>query len=380
MLSRSEGVVRRLILFGALAGLAACGGVQPRPPGSGAPPPMTAQAGSPTMGAPGPVAASPPSAAVPTDFGAAALNSRLLGQVSAPTAASDLPVGPGDLIEVSVFEVEELSKLRLRIPLRGQVTLPLIGQIPAAGKTPIELEDEIRARLQQKFMHNPQVSVFVHEHQSQRISVIGAVRKGGVYTLTGRHRLADALAMAEGLTDEADHVVYLIRRLPAGTVARAQAGAGTTRAEVPPLAGAATEDVMAAIDLEALAAGRDELNVGLEAGDVIHVPRAGSYYVGGSVERPGSFFLKTKTTVDQAIVAAGGVKVVADWEDIRLYRTKPDGSREVLTFSIKEFEKGRSAPELQKNDVIVVGKSASKTFWYGFYDFFKGVFGLSKGL
>ncbi len=317
---------------------------------------------------------------VPLDGGAAVLNSRLLNHVSPPTGDTDLPIGAGDMIEVSVFEVEELSKLKLRVPLRGTITLPLLGAISAAGRTPIELEDEIRQRLQQKYMHNPQVSVFVHEHQSQRISVIGAVRKGGVYALTSRLRLADALALAEGLTDDADQVVYLIRRLPAGTVARAQAGAGTARASVPSLPGAGTEDVMAAIDLEALAAGREELNVGLEAGDVIHVPRAGSYYVGGSVERPGSFFLKAKTTVQQAILAAGGVKDVADWEDIRLYRAKTGGEREVLTFSLKNFEKGQGAPELQKSDVVIVGKSGSKAFWYGFVNFFKGVFGLSKGL
>jgi hypothetical protein len=48
--------------------------------------------------------------------------------------------------------------------------------------------------------------------------------------------------------------------------------------------------------------------------------------------------------------------------------------------SLTSFEKGQSAPELQKNDVVIVGKSAGKAFWYGFVDFFKGVFGLSRGL
>src|SRR5262249_47065459 len=172
---------------------------------------------------------------------------------------------------------------------------------------------------------------------------------------TGGRRSAGALALAEGLTDDADHVIYVIRRLPAGTVARAQAGEASARASIVPGPGAVTEDVMAAVDLDALAAGREELNVGLEAGDVIHVPRAGSYYVGGSVERPGSFLLKSKITVQQAIVAAGGVKEVADWQDVRLYRAKAGGEREVLTFSLTSFEKGQNAPELQKNDVIIVG-------------------------
>jgi polysaccharide export outer membrane protein len=290
-------------------------------------------------------------------------------------------MGPGDLIEISVFEVEELSKIRLRIPLRGTITLPLIGQLFAAGRSAIELEDDIRARLQQKYIHDPQVSVFVHEHRSQRISVIGAVRRGGVYTITNPLRLADALALAEGLTDDADHTAYLIRRVPAGTVGQIQAGvAPRTRLEAP--AEGPSEEVMVPIDLEVLAAGRDEMNVALEAGDVIHVPRAGSYYVGGSVERPGSFFLKGKTTAEQAIMAAGGPKNIADWDDVRIYRTKPGGDREILRFNMNEFEQGdgQTAPELQKNDVVILGKSGTRAFWFGLLDFVRGMVTISRGL
>jgi protein involved in polysaccharide export with SLBB domain len=92
-----------------------------------------------------------------------------------------------------------------------------------AGRTAADLEEDIRKRLQQKYMHDPQVSVFVHERRSQRVSVLGAVKKGGVVELSGRLRLADALAMAEGLTDDADQIVYLFRRAPREAVAAAQA-------------------------------------------------------------------------------------------------------------------------------------------------------------
>ena len=360
--------------------VAGCGTGSARPAlAPQAPPALTAQTG------PTPAVASPargallPQNTAPADSGAAALNSRLLSQVSAPGGQADLSTGPGDLIEISVFEVEELSKLKLRIPLRGTITLPLIGQIPAAGRSAIELEEDIRARLQKKYMHDPQVSVFVLEHKSQRISVIGAVRRGGVYTITSPLRLADGLALAEGLSDDADHIVFLIRRVPVGTVVQIEAGVA------PPKRSAAvegpSEEVMVPIDLEVLAGGRDELNVALEAGDVIHVPRAGSYYVGGSVERPGSFFLKGKTTTEQAIMAAGGPKNVADWDDVRVYRTKPGGDREILTFSLNEFEKGngQKVPELQKNDVVVIGKSGSKAFWFGLMEFVRGMFSMGKG-
>jgi polysaccharide export outer membrane protein len=320
-----------------------------------------------------------PAAATLPAGGNAALNGQLLTRVSPPGGEADLPVGGGDLIEVSVFEVAELSNLKVRIPLRGSITLPLLGSIPAAGRTAIELEDDIRQRLRQKYMHDPQVSVFVHEHKSQRISVIGAVRVGGVFSITSRLRLADALALAQGLTEDADHVIYLIRRLPAGTVMRARAGAAPRRAE-PPAAGAPTEEVMVPIDLDALVSGNEELNVSLEAGDVVNVPRAGSYYVGGSVEKPGPFALRSRVTVAQAIMAAGGVKDDGDWSDVRVYRPKPDGGQEVLAFSLNDFETGAPAPEVQKNDVVMVGKSVGKAFFFGLLNLFKGVFGISKPL
>ncbi|HEX7126755.1 MAG TPA: polysaccharide biosynthesis/export family protein [Thermodesulfobacteriota bacterium] len=324
-----------------------------------------------------PLPADGAAAPAPAEPGTAALNTRLLAQVS-PAGGEDLPIGPGDLVEVSVFEVQELTGLKVRVPVRGTVTLPLIGEVPASGRTAQELEAAIRERLQEKYMHDPQVSVFVLEQKSQRISVLGAVRRGGVYPMTSQLRLADALALAEGLADDADHVVYLIRRVPAGTVALAQAGQPVAAA--PPPAGGPTEEVMARIDLEQLASGRDELNVVLQAGDVIQVPKAGSYYVSGSVERPGSFFLKTRTTLQQAISAAGGVTSTADWDDVRIYRTHPDGSREVLDFSLEAIEKGAPAPEIRKHDVIVVGKSYAKAFFFGVADFFKGIFGFSKGI
>ena len=312
----------------------------------------------------------------------AALNSRLLSHVSAPGPQTDLAMGPGDLIEISVFEVEELSKLKLRIPLRGTVALPLIGQITASGRSAVELEDDIRTRLQQKYIHDPQVSVFVLEHKSQRISITGAVRRGGVYPITSPLRLADALALSEGLSDDGDHVIYLIRRVPAGTIGKLQGDAAPVKRAETGNPAQSEEQVMVPIDLDQLAAGRDELNVPLDAGDVIHVPRAGSYYVGGSVERSGSFFLRGKTTAEQAIMAAGGPKKVADSEDVRIYRTRPGGEPEILNFNMEEFEKGKgpAAIELQKNDVVIVGQSESKAFLFGTLEFVRGMFSISRGL
>jgi polysaccharide export outer membrane protein len=329
----------------------------------------------------------------------AALNAKLLRRAANDGTPNDLPLGPGDLIEITVFEVPELSGLKVRVTRPGAIVLPLLGEVPVAGETPGQLETDLRQRLTKSYMYDPHVTVFVHERTSQRVSVIGAVRKGGVFELKGRLRLADALGQAEGLTDDADHVVYLFRRVPAGTAARAEATAkvaGTSPAgAVPPKEpttakdptspkdatkdSEATEEVMTAINLDSIANGSEDLNVLLEAGDVIQVPRAGSIYVGGAVTRPGSLPLKSKTTVQQAIVAAGGVTNVAALSDVRLYRARANGQTEVVTLDLAEFESGKTSPEVEKNDVIIVGKSVIKGVFWGLYELFRGV-GVGVGL
>jgi polysaccharide export outer membrane protein len=307
--------------------------------------------------------------ATTTDSRVATLNSWILSRATPVNADDDLPLGPGDLIVVSVFSVSELSQLNVRIPSNGQIALPLIGTLRAAGHTASELEDAIKARLQQRYMHDPQVTVFIQEHKSQQIAVFGAVKTGGVYPLVGHLRVTDALAMAGALNDDADHVVYLIRRAPAPAQSprndQAVAPTGTREA--------GTAETMIPIDLDSVIAERNDLNLPLQSGDVIHVPRAGSYYVGGQVVRPGPFLLKAKTTLRQAIVGAGDVTKIADWDDVRVYRPRPDGQSEVLKFSLNEFEQGDGSQgiEVKTNDVIIVGQSGPKAVGYWILDFIK---------
>ena len=293
---------------------------------------------------------------------AADVNQKLRALARPDDETPDPRLGPGDLIEISVFEVPELSQIKVRIPNSGQVTLPLVGSFPASGATALELQSQISNHLKTKFMHDPQVSVFVHEHKSQRVSVIGAVKQGGVFPMSGEVRLADALGLAGGITEEAGSVVYVVRRVAANS-------AGSKSAEM--------EQGMTVVDLATLASGRQELNLPLQAGDVVEVPRAGTFYVGGEVQKPGPFPLKGRTTLDQAAVAAGGVSPAADWDDVRLYRSRPDGTKEVTKYSMNDFENGQSGPELQANDVVIVGKSAGKAVLYGVRDFFKFGIGMS---
>jgi polysaccharide export outer membrane protein len=114
------------------------------------------------------------------------------------TGVSEYRVGPQDLIEISVFQVPDLSRT-VRVNSAGQISLPLIGTVQAGGLTIQELEATIAKQLAAKFLQNPQVTAFVKEYTSQRVTVEGAVKKPGIYPLTGRTSLLQAIAMAEGL-------------------------------------------------------------------------------------------------------------------------------------------------------------------------------------
>lgn len=119
------------------------------------------------------------------------------------TGVSDYRIGPQDLLEVSVFQVADLDRT-VRVNSGGQVSLPLIGTVQAGGRTVQELERDIAARLESGYLQSPQVSVFVKEFTSQRVTVEGAVKKPGIYPLTGKTTLLQTIAMAEGLDPLAD--------------------------------------------------------------------------------------------------------------------------------------------------------------------------------
>ncbi len=116
---------------------------------------------------------------------------------------SDYRIGPLDLLEVKVFQVKDMDR-EVRVNTSGYISMPLIGAVQAGGKTVQELEGEIAEKLSKAYLQNPQVSVFVKEFTSQRITVEGAVNKPGIYPITGRTTLLQAVALCEGLDPLAD--------------------------------------------------------------------------------------------------------------------------------------------------------------------------------
>jgi polysaccharide biosynthesis/export protein len=128
---------------------------------------------------------------------------------------SEYRVGPQDLIEISVFQVADLNRT-VRLNSAGQISLPLIGSVLAGGKTVQELEAEIASKLSERFLQNPQVSVFVKEFASQKVTLEGAVRNPGIYPLTGNTSLIQAVAMAQGLDPLANPQGIVVFRMIEG--------------------------------------------------------------------------------------------------------------------------------------------------------------------
>ena len=123
----------------------------------------------------------------------------------------DYRIGAQDLLEVSVFGVDDLTQ-EVRVNSNGQISLPLIGGVMAGGKTIPELEATIAEKLSDGYLQNPQVSVFVKEFTSQRVTLGGAVEKPGIYPITGKTTLLQAIAMAEGVTELADMSAVVLFR------------------------------------------------------------------------------------------------------------------------------------------------------------------------
>jgi polysaccharide export outer membrane protein len=131
---------------------------------------------------------------------------------SAPTPidlASIYQIGPEDVLEISVWKNPELSRT---VPVRpdGKVSLPLVNDIQASGLTPIDLRDQVTAKLSE-YIPAPEVSVIVREVHSRKVTVTGAVKLPGRYELKSTMTVLEVIALAQGLTDFAskDRIVIL---------------------------------------------------------------------------------------------------------------------------------------------------------------------------
>ena len=246
-------------------------------------------------------------------------------------------LGPEDVVEIRVFEIDQLNRT-VRVSGAGSIDLPLIGTIPVQNLTAEQFSGQVADRLRNRYVQNPQVSVFIKEFNSQKVSLLGAVKAPATYPLTGRRNLLQLIAEAGGLSD-AGNVLYVFRQAEDGRSARL------------------------AVPLNQLFIDGDpRWNIWVQPGDVISVPpeAAISVSVLGAVRNPGIHKLPAGegATLLKAIALAGGLSERASKGGIQIRRNNLTGEDKLLKVDLGDILSGK-APDvvLQEGDVVVVKES-----------------------
>jgi polysaccharide biosynthesis/export protein len=254
-----------------------------------------------------------------------------------PSDPMGMRLGAGDLLEVSVYNVPELTS-KARIGSSGDVYLPLINNVHLAGLTSEEAEKALEKRLADGgFVKDPHVTILVDQSVSQTASLLGEVARPGVYPLVGEQRLFDLISTAGGLTEKAGRSITLTHR--------DQPQAPIT------------------IAISRNLADHPDSNVPVVAGDTIMVRKADVVYVVGDVGRPSGLLMESgRLTVLQAIALAGGTTRTAKLTAARIIRQGPNGISETPVPLKKILE--AKAPDLpmQADDILFVPTSAGKAF------------------
>ena len=261
-------------------------------------------------------------------------------------------IGVDDVVTIAALNSDEISKA-WRVAASGDLTLPILGRVRAAGLTEAQLEQELTIRLKE-FVRNPQVTVFISEFHGHPATVSGAVEKPGVVQLKGPTTLFEALVLAGG-PKEAGPTVTLTRAREYGTIPHANAKTspdGMYSVLELPLKDVLQRDSAAA-------------NVAVLANDVVTVSKDPKtrrmVYVAGEVARPGAIELVTqnKVSFSQAIAMAGGLTRIAKPGHTVLRHVDKDGLETASTrVDAKRILSGQDKDlTLQDGDIVIVPSS-----------------------
>ncbi len=135
----------------------------------------------------------------------------VVGLPPSPDSNPIYRIGPHDLLKIEVFNVNDLSGEE-RVSEAGNIVMPLIGKVSVGGLTPEEAEQKIAAILGRTYLQDPQIDIFVLEYASQDVTVLGAVKTPGVYSITGRTTLLQVIALAAGVNETANEDEVVIFR------------------------------------------------------------------------------------------------------------------------------------------------------------------------
>ncbi len=244
-------------------------------------------------------------------------------------------IGPRDLLEISVYGGSNLNRT-VRVSEDGKIKFPPLEEdVEVGGLTVAEMEKKLSEVLAEKYLVNPQVTVFIREHQSRKVSVLGAVAAPGERELLGRRRLLEIIAEVGGFTTDAGADIIIIRENQDGV---------TETLKVPK---------------KDLILGDSSVNIPLKPGDVIYVlpDEIVHIYMTGQVRSPGVLEARKSNipTLYRAIAQAGGFSDRASKGGVSIKRIGEDGKETIIKVNVNKILKGEMKDfPLKENDIIYV--------------------------
>lgn len=246
-------------------------------------------------------------------------------------------IGPLDLLEIKVLGADEMNR-SVRVDSRGNINLPLIGMVKASELTGYQLEEKIAQLLAKDYLQNPQVSVFIKEFTSQRVTVQGFVKRAGIYDFQGQATLLQAISMGGGLDEKANENAVKVVRAVNGR-----------------------ESETKVYNLAAIRLNKAP-NPILKGGDTVVVEEMLPVTVEGAVTRPGVFYMRGEPTLMQAVSTAGGLNDLARDDDIKVISVLED-KKVTMKYNISEIRDGKiSDPKILPGDIVVVEQSGVRRF------------------
>lgn len=259
-------------------------------------------------------------------------------------------IGPGDLLDIRIFNRPLLSRDAVRVEGNGMIRMPLIeGEIEAGCKTEGELAKEIASRYL-RYYRNPQVDVFIKEYHAREVALIGAVTDQGRYQLSRRMRLLELLTYAKGPSDKAGETINIVR------------GSRPNLCETAPQL---SDDASGFISLRLndTLRGEERANPYVQPGDIVTIPEASQVYVVGNVYSPKSLSLKEPITVSRAIAMAGGPLRDSKMDHVRIVRQEHGTApRSEIYVNLNAIARKQADDVmLQPNDIVEVQESTGKS-------------------
>jgi polysaccharide biosynthesis/export protein len=279
---------------------------------------------------------------------------------------SELGIGPGDVLEISVVGVDELQKQQVRVEGDGSVNLPLLGRIEVGGLSEQQFTQLLKDRLH-KFVYQPDVQVFVTSYNSREVAVTGAVHSPGLLTINSPdNTLREMIQRAGGPTETAGRRI-LFTPGPLAPVNGIEPAAFNPIDTPDPPAQSSSPQKLLVINIEQK--GNDRyLDLPVRPGDSIYVPPGGNVTIVGWVYYPKTVQVSPGLTVLQAISSAGGPLFAADQANVKLIRQNSVGAPEVFRLDLNKIENLQQADiPVRDGDVVQLPYSIARIPAYGLY-------------